>query len=194
MNNKLFDLMTAEPVSTATNAHEQMDRLILENDMAQTNMEDMMYGAIRSSENFIPYTGGVSQEDLFSMVTGGGAPMVGGMARALNPGGKSMIEILKQLSKGRRGAIEAGERTKKSMLNMDKKLKEHLQWQIDNPLPFPGRSSKIFTQGQRELDALKAIINKAGVESMNYRDLGRAMEQYKRLGYANPLSIQKLKK
>ena len=76
--------MTAEPVSTATNAHEQMDRLMLENDMAQTNLEDMMYGSITSSENFRPHTG-VSQEDLFSMVTGGGggAPLVGGMARRL---------------------------------------------------------------------------------------------------------------
>ena len=104
------------------------------------------------------------------MVTGGGAPMVGGMAKMMSGGGKGMIEILKQLTRGRRGAIETGKRTKKTMLDIDKAL------------------------GQRELDALKAIINKAGVESMNYRDLGRAMEQYKRLGYANPLSIQKLKK
>ena len=162
MNNKLFDLMTAEPVSTATNAHEQMDRLMLENDMAQTNLEDTMYGAVRSSGNFRPHTG-VSQEDLFSMATGGGAPIVGGMAKMMSGGGKGMIEILKQLTRGRRGAIETGKRTKKTMLDMDNAL-----------------------QGQRELDALKAIINKAGVESMNYRDLGRAMEQYKRLGYANP--------
>tara|TARA_R110000824_G_scaffold187348_3_gene368596 strand:- start:1155 stop:1547 length:393 start_codon:yes stop_codon:yes gene_type:complete len=97
MNNKLFDLMTAEPVSTATNAHEQMDRLIFENDMAQTNLEDMMYGSITSSENFRPHTG-VSQEDLFSMVTGGGAPMVGGMAKMMRPGSTGVSEMVKQLS------------------------------------------------------------------------------------------------
>jgi len=56
-------------------------------------------------------------------------------------------------------------------------------------------ANRVFEMGEikKGLKALKPVSKKMSVESMKYRDLARMLKQYQRTGYANPVSIQKLK-
>ena len=198
MNDKLFDLMTAEPVSTATNAHEQMDRLMLENDMAQINLEDEMYGAIRSSENFRPYTG-VSQEDLFSMVTGGGGgvPMLGGMAKQI---GRYDVEALMKAIIKRKGRVsKASLKTSKAIRNLQNQLGRK-DWDkfaeniVDNPVPMtswvkPGLSP--YKISKSNLQKLQHQEDKFSKETINLRELIKGLSKYNREGYMEPFTLQR---
>ena len=125
MINRLLDLMTAEPVSTATNAHEQMDRLMLENEMSGLDMlAEAAGGQMRSSEWFQPSPldptawGEIRPESALEWLTP--MPYVGGMAKMMGPGGKNIAKFLKAAIKRKGRISKASQKTSKSISNLEK--------------------------------------------------------------------------
>ena len=97
------------------------------------------------------------------------------------------IELIHKYDPERPHALDYYLEITKSKEKDVEKITKELSAVSSKPTSFPG-------QRMKEIDALNALLNRATVQHMNYRDLTRLLAQYRRFGYANPVPIQKLKK
>jgi len=81
--NNLLELTTAEPVSTYTNPHGQIDALIAQHGADQIALEDMQYGAMRQYD---PYADPMSDEFGQMMIEGMTSAPLAGIKTIAKPG------------------------------------------------------------------------------------------------------------
>jgi len=91
--NNLLELTTAEPVSTETNPHQQIDDLILMSELDKIAREDMMYGAMTqfNPEDWTHGTGGLG---LLEWADTGPLLTMKALAGLVGKGGKTAKKIL----------------------------------------------------------------------------------------------------
>ena len=156
----LLELTTAEPVSTYTNPHGQIDALIAQHGADQIALEDMLYGSIR---NPVPRVEAPGLGLLEYVDTG---PLIGmkALAGLVGKGGKTLLKInqtpIKNIKIGGGQVFPEGLSAEMTVSEMTNAIKEGVE------LP-------------------PIVINKAGY----LLDGRHRLETYKRLGYKNVPTI-----
>ena len=186
----LLGLTTAEPVSTYTNPHGQIDALIAQHGADQIALEDMQYGAMRQYD---PYADPMSDEFGQMMIEGmTGGPLGGikNIAKSVNrfTFGPSMKTLTRPIKDRLINLMSKSVDTEKVLAGKAAKRadKFYRKFMTDTSSDFG--QSVIYKSGYPSANALSTDMRLQKIKFNELKNLKKALSKYRRSDDSQMLS------